>query len=209
MTPKNQKPLPVLDYFFFTDPEKDSKSIRPFWSPTRIPYVIKCRSRMPRNLETRAGLSLHKVACSHELVTLSDGETHLRLSDKDHSLQLVIMGEIDISRPYHFEISISGPTHFTQQVQSINCLDAIIRLQRFNRDCFRPPPKRLANIEMLFAFDLAKEGLSQRQIAIRLYGEEAVIQGWDDVSDHIRSKTRRLLKRGKTLVHRGYKAFFP
>jgi hypothetical protein len=36
--------------------------------------------------------------------------------------------------------------------------------------------------EILYALDLAKYGLSQREIAIRIFGEEAVKDGWDDIS---------------------------
>ncbi len=62
--------------------------------------------------------------------------------------------------------------------------------------------------EILYALDLAGHGLSQREIAIRIFGEEAVKDGWDNISHHVQSRTYRLLKKGRNLINKGHRVFF-
>lgn len=195
--------------FFFVDPDQDSDSIHPFWTPKANPYIIKCLTRKAQEKDAAKGFLLSEIACNREIVQLSEGSQHLLLYDKHFSLQLDISGDADISKRFHFEVSALGPALLSYQTQSINCLETLVRLRKFGRKCVRAAPKRIASTETLFAFDLASLGISQRQIALKLFGYQAVMSGWEDVSDHIRSKTRRLIKKGRGLVKRGYAAIFP
>tara|TARA_R110002072_G_scaffold187996_1_gene344773 strand:+ start:758 stop:1138 length:381 start_codon:yes stop_codon:yes gene_type:complete len=123
-------------------------------------------------------------------------------------LQIVFDRKFNLNRPFHFEIATSGPGILPQQVKSISCLENLLRHHRFTQACARIPPKSKASPNILYALDLIQSGLSQREIARRVFGEDAILTGWDGVSDHIRTKTRRIIKKGHRLVNAGYSTFF-
>lgn len=138
----------------------------------------------------------------------SDGKQHLLLSEDKQSLQLVFDGQVDLHEDAYFEIRASAPGILTQQIEAISCLDSLLKRGRFNSSYCMIPARFRMTPEILYALDLAGYGLSQREIAIRIFGEEAVKNGWDDISHHVQSRTYRLLKKGRNLINKGHRVFF-
>lgn len=138
----------------------------------------------------------------------SDGKQHLLLSEEKHTLQLVFDAEIDLHENAYFEISASAPGILPQQIEAISCLYFLLKRGRFNPSYCMMPARFRMTPEILYALDLAGHGLSQREIAIRIFGEEAVKNGWDDISHHVQSRTYRLLKKGRNLINKGHRVFF-
>jgi hypothetical protein len=68
----------------------------------------------------------------------------------------------------------------------------------------RPPPAALLELHTLQALDATLAGASLRQVAEGLFGAETVTDGWHADSG-LRSKVRRLVQRGKTLMRSGYR----
>ena len=62
--------------------------------------------------------------------------------------------------------------------------------------------------DLLYALDLSKHGLSQRDIATHLFGEDTVNMGWDNLTHYVQSRTSRLLKKGQKLLEKCHYAFF-
>lgn len=149
-----------------------------------------------------ADLSLRLVCVETE-----DGHSHLILEDGGCSLQLKFDTKLDLNTFFDFEIHISAFTNMNEKIYSASCLDQFLRTQKCTifQKIAANRTKRL--IEILFAYDLSQSGLSQREIAIRLFGEDAILDGWDGMSDSIRSKVRRLIRNGDQLVKAGYRTF--
>lgn len=68
----------------------------------------------------------------------------------------------------------------------------------------RPSPAVLLELHTLQALDATLAGASLRQVAEGLFGSDAVVGGWH-ADGGLRSKVRRLVRRGRTLMHGGYR----
>ncbi|AEA61142.1 DUF2285 domain-containing protein [Burkholderia gladioli] len=68
----------------------------------------------------------------------------------------------------------------------------------------RPPPAALLELHTLQALDAALAGASLREIAVGLFGDEAVAAGWY-TDGGLRSRVRRLVRRGQALMRGGYR----
>ncbi|ARS49414.1 DUF2285 domain-containing protein [Pseudomonas aeruginosa] len=68
----------------------------------------------------------------------------------------------------------------------------------------RPTPAALLELHTLQALDATLAGASLREIAEGLFGTEAVAAGWY-ADGGLRSRVRRLVRRGQTLMRGGYR----
>ncbi|WP_321854395.1 DUF2285 domain-containing protein [Paraburkholderia tropica] len=70
--------------------------------------------------------------------------------------------------------------------------------------CSRPTPSALLELHTLQALDATLAGASLREIAIGLFGDEAVAADWY-ANGGLRSRVRRLTRRGQSLMRGGYR----
>ncbi|MEO9335754.1 DUF2285 domain-containing protein [Pseudomonas guguanensis] len=70
--------------------------------------------------------------------------------------------------------------------------------------CCRPAPAALLELHTLQALDATLAGASLREVAAGLFGPAAVAGGWH-ADGGLRSKVRRLVRRGRELMHDGYR----
>lgn len=68
----------------------------------------------------------------------------------------------------------------------------------------RPTPTALQELHTLQALDATLAGASVREVAEGVFGSDAVIGGWY-ADGGLRSRVRRLVRRGLTLMHGGYR----
>lgn len=68
----------------------------------------------------------------------------------------------------------------------------------------RPGPTALLELHTLQALDATLAGASLREVAAGLFGPAAVADGWH-ADGGLRSKVRRLVRRGRELMHDGYR----
>ena len=197
----------MFGLLFFVDPKMDSESVDVFWSPEKVPYILNCT--LIEHIHTAyddevilADLSLRLVC-----VETADGYTHLILKDGCCSLQLRFEENLDLNTFFDFEIHIPAYANMLEKIYSASCLAQFLRNQKC--DIFKKiaPIKVERLIQTLYAYDLSQLGMSHREIAFCLFGEAAILGGWDGVSDNIRSRTRRLIRHGNRLVKAGYSTF--
>lgn len=193
---------------FFIDPDRNSDSVHPFWSPSHNPCVLKCRLSPRDKRDKSSGAVFSNLSCEHAIVHTHDGEQHLLLSYEKWSLQLAFDPDVDLHGNVYFEIGASGPGILKQQIAAISCLDRLLKGGRFPPSYCAMPAQFHMTPELLYALDLARCGLSQKEIARRIFGGDAVLTGWDGVSDHVRAKTRRLITKARRLIKHGCLAFF-
>lgn len=192
---------------FFANPEQDSKTISPFWSPTHNPYILKCKPTSDDKIDNLSGALLSDIACEKTIVQSCDGKLHLVLSKTNHSLQLSFDRNVDIEQEVYFEIRVRAAASLIQQAAAISCLDTLLNQGSFARSYSKMPAKFRIKPNLLYAIDLAKFGYSQREIAQRLYGKDAVLTGWNGLSHHVKSRTYRLLNKGEKLIGKSHKIF--
>lgn len=70
----------------------------------------------------------------------------------------------------------------------------------------RPSPSSLLELHTLQALDGTLAGASLRTVADVLFGPDALAEGWHADGD-LRARVRRLVQRGKKLMHGGYRRF--
>ncbi len=70
----------------------------------------------------------------------------------------------------------------------------------------RPTPAALLDLHTLQALDATLAGASLRETAIGLFGADSVTVGWYTDSG-LRSRVRRLTRRGQALMRGGYRRF--
>ncbi len=138
----------------------------------------------------------------------SDGQTHVLISGQKRSLQLAFDQEIEPEKAFYFEVSASGPGILHLQIQAITCLNSILKRGCFLKSYCTMPARFRVTPELLYALDLANLGLSQREIAIRIFGQDTVNEGWDNVTHYVQSRTSRMLKKGQSLLENCHQAFF-
>ncbi|MNT33212.1 hypothetical protein D3C72_1691270 [compost metagenome] len=68
----------------------------------------------------------------------------------------------------------------------------------------RPAPAALLELHTLQALDATQAGASLREVGEGLFGVAAVAVGWH-ADGGLRSRVRRLVRRGRSLVHGGYR----
>ncbi|MCY1535057.1 hypothetical protein D9M68_704470 [compost metagenome] len=68
----------------------------------------------------------------------------------------------------------------------------------------RPTPAALLELHTLQALDATLAGASLREVAVGLFGSDVMTAGWH-ADGGLRSKVRRLVRRGRTLMHGGYR----
>lgn len=68
----------------------------------------------------------------------------------------------------------------------------------------RPTPSALLEMRTLQALDATQAGASLREVGEGLFGADAVASGWHADSG-MRSSVRRLIRRGQSLMHGGYR----
>ena len=68
----------------------------------------------------------------------------------------------------------------------------------------RPAPTALQELHSLQALDATLAGASLREVAEGVFGADAVVQGWY-ADGGLRSRVRRLVRRGMTLMRGGYR----
>lgn len=89
-------------------------------------------------------------------------------------------------------------------VGELEKLDRLKRVVTFGLAKPRPSSSSLLELHTLQALDGTLAGASLRTIATVLYGTDAVSKDWHADSD-LRARVRRLVQRGKTLMHGGYR----
>ena len=196
-----------MAFYFFVDPTLDSESVDVFWSPKNVPYILNCTlvEHLHNTCDDEvilADLSLRLVCVETE-----DGYSHLILEDGCCSLQLRFEEKLDLNTFFDFEIHIPAFANMCEKIYSASCLDQFLRKQKCSIYKKITPNKANRLIEIIYTYDLSRQGLSNREIATQVFGEEAILDGWDGMSDNIRSKTRRYLIQGEKLVNAGYSTF--
>lgn len=68
----------------------------------------------------------------------------------------------------------------------------------------RPTPAALLELHTLQALDATLAGASLRETAAGLFGADRVAESWY-ADGGLRSRVRRLVRRGQTLMHGGYR----
>jgi hypothetical protein len=132
-----------------------------------------------------------------EHAVISDGCRHLRLDIEAGCLA----GEEAVT----FEYLLRGVRSAEPRMLTLRRLLGLVRHGRFVGALFPRDPRTPRLIAMLRVSDALSAGASQREIALELFGADAVARHWNGRSDAVRSRVRRLVREARLLAAGGYR----
>jgi hypothetical protein len=184
------------------DPEQDARSADVFWHKDVCATVLPVESVPVHMKETSQHLPLNGMRC--RVTVIDDKDTHHVLYSEDgRSLQLEVHGPLT-------EASLLTPA-LLQEQEAPGRLIAMRRLCDMMathelRPSLYPPERRAARLLALVkALDGSLLKLSQRDIAIRLFGAARVAREWADPGNHMRDQVRRTIRSGRKMMAGGYR----
>ena len=183
---------------FAEDPSQDSRAIHPVWL-VDPPSVIRVIGEANANADADARLSVWRLPGRKQIV--HDGkQVRLTSARGTETHRLTWPSELVEGHPFAFVISsrfdlrvqwnaISG---FTEYLKADLPAHRIMRV-------FPPSRSSQVHMRMLQALDGSLAGASQRDIAVALFGPEAVKRQWYSDSE-LRAQVRHLIRKGRALM---------
>lgn len=142
-------------------------------------------------------LTIAADAAGREHAVLSDGWHHIRLDIEEGRLA----GQEAVLLHYRVRGLVSAEARLLPLRRFLD----LCRHRRFARSLFPRDPRIDRGIAMLRVHDAIGQGASQREIGAILFGGERVARGWNDVSDSLRSRVRRLVREAGAMARGGYR----
>lgn len=190
---------------FAEHPDRAAPAARIIWHADFDPGTIAV-SAISADPSPPDSLRLEQIApwlfvasdgAGREHVVLSDGWHHIRIDVEEGRLT----GEEAVLLNYR----LHGLMSVEDRLLPLRRLVALCRNRRFARSLFPRDPGVDRGIEMLRVHDASAEGASQREIGEVMFGTERVRRDWNDASDSLRSRVRRLLRDARAMRRGGYK----
>lgn len=184
------------------DPEQDARFADVFWHKDICATVLPVESVPVHSKGSLQHLPLDGMRC--RVTVIDDKDTHHVLYSEDgRSLQLEVHGPLT-------EAALLTPA-LLQEQEAPGRLIAMRRLcdmmaSHELRPSLYPPERRAARLMTLVkALDGSLLKLSQRDIAIRLFGAARVAREWADPGNHMRDQVRRAIRSGRKMMAGGYR----
>ncbi|OJW27889.1 MAG: hypothetical protein BGO51_16185, partial [Rhodospirillales bacterium 69-11] len=123
------------------------------------------------------------------------------------SLQLNVKGA-SVTEPVALFVDTAIPEGQAEhKLRLLRCLRALRETGELLPEFFPPHPYTKRAATVLLALDGYLAGMSHRDIAIAMVGEERVAREWSDASENLRDAVRRAIVRGVALMKGGYRTF--
>jgi hypothetical protein len=138
------------------------------------------------------------------LIRATDGREHALLRQGGRQIQLLLRSGTFANGPVYFHYALEGLQTLEAKLLTLRRLLALHGRGRFPNALF--PVERRARrwIMILRTIDGLQSGASQREIAVVLFGGEAVQIGWRGRSDYLRLRVQRLVRGARDLVDGSY-----
>jgi hypothetical protein len=133
-----------------------------------------------------------------------EGREHIALSDGYRRIRIDVMRGTLRDGPVYLRYQLGGLAGTEAKILTLRRLLAFCRLGRFARE-LHPPDRRAPRwMAALRVHDAIRRGVSQREIATVLYGEQSAALGRESGSDFLRLRVQRLVRVGRQMVSGGY-----
>lgn len=172
-----------------------------FWSPECNPLVLSAEAT-PIAADQANAFDIRQF--EHLSVVLGcDGCEHILFSDGLRHLQLAVTMGTVLDGPVCLRYALSGFRGVEAKALTLRRLCHLCRFGRFPKTLY-PPERRAPRWAMLLrAWDGLQAGASQREIAVVLFGENAVRRDW--AAGFLRTRVQRLIRGVEKLIGGGYR----
>lgn len=134
------------------------------------------------------------------------GREHAVLSDGWHHIRFDVESGTLSSGPVVLRYRLEGSVSARPRLLPLRRLVEFSLHRRFARSLYPPDPRIARWLLTLQVHDGLGAGASLREIGEALYGAERVAADWDEPSDSMRSRVRRLAAEARRLARGGYRA---
>ena len=201
-------PIPTPAYgvcIFAENPDRAAPSARIIWHADLDPGTIGV-AVVPADPSDPDSLHIDRIASWLAIALDGAGREHVVLSDGLHHIRLDIEeGRLTGEKAVLFHYRLRGLASAEARLLPLRRLLDLVRHRRFARALFPRDPRVERGIVALRVHDALREGASQREIGAALFGPERVAEDWNDRSDSLRSRVRRLTRDARAMAHGGYR----
>jgi hypothetical protein len=188
---------------FAEDGGADAATARLFWHPALDPAVLIATAT--RSNKGRFDLFRQAAPVAH--LRLASGREELLIGRGARSIRLSIIEGTLLDGPVSLNLHVDAGERLARS------LAPMARLAHYLRHGQIKPSKArvdhsLRRGQVLQALDGLAASAGHREIARILFGASAVDRDWNAASDHMRSRTRRLIARARYLLEGGYRELF-
>ena len=177
-----------------------------FWRVEDYRRVVSAYVRSVGDRGFGSVVSLGEVRCRKTLLKTVDGEQHVLLRDRRQVAQVRCVG-VDIRvEGFALEVVVDEFPDVGNRQRLIRRLADLYRGQRVAGPNAGWTVEALRHRDALAALDRRSEGLSYREIAVFLYGLEAVRDDWTSPDQTMKNRVVRNVKRGLRMMNGDYKA---
>ena len=190
---------------FAEDPARSAPEARIIWHADLDPTTL-CVAAIPTDRADPDGLDLERVAPWLTVVTDPRGWDHAVLSDGRHHIRLdLAQGRLAGETLVHLHYRLHGLGNAEIGLLPLRRLLHFQRHHRFAHSLYPPDPWIERGIQLLRTYDGLAAGATQREIGAVLFGEARIAEDWNDRSDSLRSRIRRLAREARALALGGYR----
>lgn len=151
-------------------------------------------------------LDLRALDLATLVVRTDDGDQHVMVSDGHRRLRLAIVQGDILSGPVACRYRLPQGAVAVASLDGLRLLLALRDTGHLPAAGARPLAKAARWVEILRAHDARRDGASQRDIAMLLFGQARVEEDWAGRSDYMRMRVQRLLRAAEQLVAGGYRS---
>jgi len=189
----------------FANPDQTALDAHVFWSIENYQRVVSAYARPHKDQGFGGVISLDEFNCRKTLLKSSNGEQHLLLADRRRVVQVRCIGEDIRVGPFALEPVVEGFPSVESPQRLIRTLANLYRNRNFTKPHSGWTVEGMRHRDALAALDKRRQGYSYREIAIFLYGENAVQSDWNNPNQTMKNRVIRSVKRGHRMMDGGYR----
>ncbi|HLG90344.1 MAG TPA: DUF2285 domain-containing protein [Alphaproteobacteria bacterium] len=186
----------------FEPADRPANEATVFWRPDVNPAVLPVTASPARRDDE--AFDIHRLASPTVVLRMADGCEHVLLGDGLHRIQLEVRRGSLLDGPVRLSYELAGCDGIEPKLTALHRLLALQRLGHCPSSLY-PPVQRAQRWRMaLQALDASHAGASHREIASILWGDDVARTEWRSRSDYLRSRVRRTIHLGESMVKGGY-----
>lgn len=189
----------------FVDPDQTAVDANIFWKIENYQRVVCAYIRNHQDCGFGSIVSLRKFRCRKTLLKTVNGEQHLLLRDQQRVAQILCIGEDIRVDPFALELVIDQFPNTERRHKLIQRLADFYHNRRLSGLKSGWTVKAMRHRDALAALDQRMQERSYREIAVFLYGINAVQTDWTTPNQTMKNRVIRSVKRGYRMMDGGYK----
>ena len=189
----------------FADPQKTGFNAELFWRPEAFARILRAYVRTSGEPGFGSVITLGDLQCQRAILKAADGEQHMLLRDERHIVQVLCRGADLRTDPFSIELVVDQFPEVEGRLRLLKVMANIYRQRRIGGGRAEWTVEATRHRDALAALDRRMEGWSYRQIAIFLYGQEAVHRDWTSPDQSMKNRVIRSVKRGVRMRDGGYR----